>query len=338
MASSNSTLFFPLFCILGLLVGHSLAQLNPLFYAKTCPNLPNIVNTVVAKALQTDARAGAKLIRLHFHDCFVDGCDASVLLENAPGIESELDAPGNQGIQGLNIVDDIKSAVEKACPRTVSCADILAIASKESVVLAGGPSWVVPLGRRDSRTANKEGATNNLASPFEDLNALKAKFGVFGLDSTDLVALSGAHTFGRSRCAFFSQRFANFNNTNMPDPTLDPAYRNQLQRICSSGSETRANFDPTTPDRFDKNYYTNLQGLRGLLQSDQVLFSTRGADTVGIVNRFAKKQGEFFKSFGQSMIKMGNITPLTGNKGEIRLNCRRVNPRRPRTDEGRDVM
>lgn len=74
------------------------------------------------------------------------------------------------------------------------------------------------------------------------------------------------------------------------------------------------------------------------MQSDQVLFSTRGADTVGIVNRFAKKQGEFFKSFGQSMIKMGNITPLTGNKGEIRLNCRRVNPRRPRTDEGRDVM
>lgn len=66
---------------------------------------------------------------------FLQGCDASVLLENAPGIESELDAPGNQGIQGLKIVDDIKSAVEKACPRTVSCADILAIASKESVVL-----------------------------------------------------------------------------------------------------------------------------------------------------------------------------------------------------------
>lgn len=315
-----------------------MAQLNPSFYAKTCPNLPKIVNGVVAQALRTDARAGAKLIRLHFHDCFVDGCDASVLLENAPGIDSELDAPGNQGIQGLNIVDDIKSAVEKACPRTVSCADILAIASKESVVLAGGPSWVVPLGRRDSRTANREGASNNLASPFEDLDTLKAKFGVFGLDSTDLVALSGAHTFGRSRCAFFSQRLANFNGTNRPDPTLDPAYREQLRRICSSGSETRANFDPTTPDKFDKNYYSNLQGLRGLLQSDQELFSTRGADTVAIVNRFAKSQGQFFKSFGASMIKMGNITPLTGTKGEIRLNCRRVNPTRPRGDEGHDVM
>ncbi|XP_038901940.1 peroxidase 2-like [Benincasa hispida] len=332
------SVFLALFWLVGLMVGDSLAQLNPSFYAKTCPNLPQIVNGVVAQALGTDARAGAKLIRLHFHDCFVDGCDASILLENAPGIESELDAPGNQGIQGLNIVDDIKSAVEKACPRTVSCADILAIASKESIVLAGGPSWIVPLGRRDSRTANREGATNNLASPFEDLDTLKAKFGVFGLDSTDLVALSGAHTFGRSRCAFFSQRFANFNGTNRPDPTLDPAYREQLRRICSSGSETRANFDPTTPDKFDKNYYTNLQGLRGLLQSDQELFSTRGADTVAIVNRFAKSQGQFFKSFGVSMIKMGNITPLTGNKGEIRLSCRRVNPSRPRGDEGHDVM
>ncbi|XP_023532668.1 peroxidase 2-like [Cucurbita pepo subsp. pepo] len=333
--ASNSTLLAFL-CLVGLMVGASLAQLNPSFYAKSCPNLAKIVNGVVANALRTDARAGAKLIRFHFHDCFVDGCDASVLLENAPGIDSELDAPGNQGIQGLNIIDDIKSAVEKACPRTVSCADILTIASRESVVLAGGPSWIVPLGRRDSRTANKEGATNNLASPFEDLDGLKAKFSVFGLDSTDLVALSGAHTFGRSRCAFFSHRFANFNGTNRPDPTLDPAYREQLRRVCSS-SETRANFDPTTPDKFDKNYYTNLQGLRGLLQSDQELFSTRGADTVAIVNRFAKNQDEFFKNFGRSMIKMGNISPLTGKKGEIRLNCRRVNSP-PRADEGHDVM
>lgn len=72
----------------------------------------------------------------------MQGCDASVLLENAPGIDSELDAPGNQGIQGLNIIDDIKSAVEKACPRTVSCADILTIASRESVVLVSNKNLI----------------------------------------------------------------------------------------------------------------------------------------------------------------------------------------------------
>lgn len=61
---------------------------------------------------------------------------------------------------------------------------------------AGGPSWIVPLGRRDSRTANRDGASNNLASPFEDLNGLKAKFAAFGLDSTDVVALSGKNLHG----------------------------------------------------------------------------------------------------------------------------------------------
>lgn len=56
---------------------------------------------------------------------------------------------------------------------------------------AGGPSWVVPLGRRDRRTANREGASNNLASPFDTLDGLKRQFAAQGLDSTDLVALSG---------------------------------------------------------------------------------------------------------------------------------------------------
>lgn len=48
---------------------------------------------------------------------------------------SELGAPGNANITGFNIVDDIKAAVEDACPGVVSCADILAIASVESVSL-----------------------------------------------------------------------------------------------------------------------------------------------------------------------------------------------------------
>lgn len=66
----------------------------------------------------------------------LQGCDGSVLLEDVPGvIDSELNAPPNNGIQGLDIVDNIKAAVESACPGVVSCADILALASQISVVL-----------------------------------------------------------------------------------------------------------------------------------------------------------------------------------------------------------
>lgn len=83
--------------------------------------------------------------------------------------------------------------------------------------------------------------------------------------------------------------------------------------------------DATTPDGFDNNYFSNLENNNGLLQSDQELFSTTGADTVSIVASYSSNQTLFFESFVQSMIKMGNISPLTGSDGEIRLDCKVVN-------------
>ena len=84
--------------------------------------------------------------------------------------------------------------------------------------------------------------------------------------------------------------------------------------------------DLTTPDVFDSNYYSNLQANRGLLQTDQELFSTEGADDIiALVNKFSANQTAFFESFVESMIRMGNLSPLTGTEGEIRLNCSVVN-------------
>ncbi|KAL5833972.1 hypothetical protein ACOSQ3_017646 [Xanthoceras sorbifolium] len=91
------------------------------------------------------------------------------------------------------------------------------------------------------------------------------------------------------------------------------------------GDSNRSDLDPTIPNEFDSNYYTNIQNSRGLLQSDQELFSSIGADIVAIVNRLAGSQTRFYDAFGDSMIKMGNIKPLTGTNGEIRTNCRRIN-------------
>ena len=84
--------------------------------------------------------------------------------------------------------------------------------------------------------------------------------------------------------------------------------------------------DLTTPDVFDSYYYSNLQANRGLLQTDQELFSTEGADDIiALVNKFSANQTAFFESFVESMIRMGNLSPLTGTEGEIRLNCSVVN-------------
>ncbi|KAK4265676.1 hypothetical protein QN277_026696 [Acacia crassicarpa] len=306
----------------------SYGQLDPSFYKKSCPKVHAIVREVVHNALDSDPRIGASLVRLHFHDCFVQGCDASILLNKTDTIDSEQDAfPNVDSIRGLDVVNNIKTAVEEACPATVSCADILALAAEVSVILTEGNGWKVPLGRRDSTTANRTLANSNLPPPSFNLTQLKAAFLVQGLNTTDLVALSGAHTFGRSHCRNFQDRVYNFSNTGQPDPNLNTTYLQTLSRICPQNGDgsNLANLDPTTPDTFDKNYYNNLQLQSGLLNSDQVLFSTSGADTVAIVNSFAANQALFFKQFAASMIKMGNISPLTGTQGEIRSQCNFVN-------------
>ncbi|VAI07970.1 unnamed protein product [Triticum turgidum subsp. durum] len=193
---------------------------------------------------------------------------------------------------------------------------------------SGGPRWRVPLGRRDGTTANLTAANSLLPSPRNNLTMLQRKFAAVGLDDTDLVALSGAHTFGRAQCQFVTDRLYNFSKTGMPDPTLDVGYRAQLAGSCPRRHGNRSalnDLDPTTPDAFDKNYFTNLQGNRGFLQSDQELLAAPGAPTAAIVGRFASDEKAFFRSFAAAMINMGNIKPLTGAQGEVRRNCRRVN-------------
>lgn len=142
-----------------------------------------------------------------------------------------------------------------------------------------------------------------------------------------LICVLGAHTFGRAQCRTFSNRLYNFSGTGNPDPTLNSTYLLTLQQTCPQNGNGSAltNLDPTTPDGFDNNYFKNLQNNQGLLQSDQELFSTTGAATVSIVNSFSSNQTAFFQSFVQSMINMGNISPLTGTNGEIRLDCKKVN-------------
>lgn len=317
--------------VYGVLVGGKLAngQLSSTFYDETCPYASCIIRETLRQAFISDPRIGASLIRLHFHDCFVNGCDGSILLDKSETIDTEKEAfANNNSARGFDVVDTMKARLESICPATVSCADILTIASQQSVTLSGGPSWTNLLGRRDSRIGNRTLANLNIPGPFDSLERLKFTFSNVGLNNdTDLVALSGGHTFGRAQCRTFIGRLYNFNGTGLPDPTLDTTYLETLRQICPEGGDgtVLANFDPSSPDSFDNHYFSNLQQNKGLLISDQELFSTPGADTVDIVNNFGNDQNAFFDAFVVSMIRMGNLSPLTGSDGEIRLNCRVVN-------------
>ncbi|KAG5053925.1 hypothetical protein GLYMA_03G037900v4 [Glycine max] len=297
------------------------SPLSPNYYEFSCPNALTAIQIIVEAAVQKEPRMGASLLRLHFHDCFVNGCDGSILLDSSPTIDSEKDAlPNINSVRGFEVVDDIKKAVDEACGQPiVSCADILAVAARDSVVTLGGPTWEVQLGRRDSTTASKEAANANLPAPSFDLSELINNFNNHSLDVKDLVVLSGAHTIGFSFCKFFKDRV--YNDTN-----INPIYAQQLRNICpidGSGDFNLGPLDQTSPLLFNLQYFSDLFQYKGLLHSDQELFN--GGCTDAMVERYSYDYIAFFQDFANSMIKMGNIQPLTGTQGEIRVNCRVVN-------------
>ncbi|OAY71943.1 Cationic peroxidase 1 [Ananas comosus] len=317
MAPRASALSCCCCCFFFILTSVASAQLSSTFYRFSCPSaLPTIWTEVIA-ALATDSRIGASLLRLHFHDCF--GCDGSVLLDDTPTFTGEKSAIPNRGsLRGFDVVDRIKAQLEIVCPQTVSCADILAVVARDSVVALGGPAWTVLLGRRDSTTASLSTANSDLPSPFSNLNDLISAFAKKGLSTSDMVALSGAHTIGDARCTNFRTRI--YSETN-----IDPSFATALQANCpfSGGDNNLAPLDTSTPTIFDNFYYNNLVNKEGLLHSDQQLFN--GGSTDSQVSSYTTNSAQFFRDFATAIVKMGNISPLTGSSGEIRTNCRKIN-------------
>nr|CAB3455318.1 unnamed protein product [Digitaria exilis] len=296
------------------------AQLSPTFYDTSCPNALSTIKSAVTAAVNKENRMGASLLRLHFHDCF--GCDASVLLADIPGsFTGEQGALPNAGsIRGFDVIANIKSQVEAICKQTVSCADILAVAARDSVVALGGPSWTVPLGRRDSTTASLSLANSDLPPPFFNLSNLIGAFSNKGFTATEMVTLSGAHTIGDAQCKNFRDHIYN-------DTDINPAFATSLQANCprptGSGDTNLAPLDTSTPYAFDNAYYSNLLSQKGLLHSDQELFN--GGSTDNTVRNFASNPAAFSSAFAAAMVKMGNLSPLTGSQGQIRLTCSKVN-------------
>jgi len=73
MASKTHIILVTLLSILSLLAYNSVyAQLSPNFYATTCPNLRTLVQNAMRQAVTREARMGASILRLFFHDCFVN--------------------------------------------------------------------------------------------------------------------------------------------------------------------------------------------------------------------------------------------------------------------------
>ncbi|CAI0433599.1 unnamed protein product [Linum tenue] len=272
----------------------------------------------MTQAVNNEARMAASILRLFFHDCFVNGCDASILLDDTATLTGEKNAgPNRNSARGFQVIDTIKTRVDAACNATVSCADILALAARDGVVLLGGQTWTVPLGRRDARTASQSAANSQIPGPSSSLATLVNMFSNKGLSARDMTVLSGAHTIGQARCTTFRQRI--YNDTN-----INAAFATTRRRNCPStgGDGNLAPID-STPARFDNSYYRDLVARRGLFHSDQELFNGGSQDAA--VTGYSNNGASFLRDFAAAMVRLGNLSPLTGRNGEVRRNCRRIN-------------
>ncbi|XXG77144.1 hypothetical protein AAC387_Pa08g1354 [Persea americana] len=223
------------------------------FYRSTCPNLEKIVTDYLRTVFRKDIGQAAALLRIHFHDCFVQ---------------------------------------------------------------SGGPNYQVPLGRRDGLTfATRDATLNSLPGPNEQTPALIAALSRINLDVTDLVALSGGHTIGISHCTSFEDRLYPTQDT-----TMDQTFAKNLKVTCpKKNSSNTTPLDIRSPNKFDNKYYVDLMNRQGLFTSDQGLYSNK--TTQPIVTKFAINETAFFEQFALSMVKMGQLSVLTGTQGEIRANC-----------------
>ncbi|KAF7803704.1 cationic peroxidase 2-like [Senna tora] len=295
------------------------------FYSKTCPHAESIVRSSVQHHYSSNPSVAAGLLRMHFHDCFVRGCDASILIS---GPNTEQASPANAALNGFHVIHDAKKHLEDACPGIVSCADILALAARDSVVLSGGESWKVRTGRRDGRVSNEWEAAHHLPSPMDPLHVLKHKFELKGLNVKHLVTLTGAHSIGSAACKSLGKRLVEANVSDSESENfINPRFLPKLEKLCPRNDdvgERRIALDTCSQLEFDTSYFFNIKNGGGILPSDQALWSH--GSTRKLVRRYLSSSDKvFYVQFGKSMVKMSNIGVKTGSHGEIRTKCHAVN-------------
>ncbi|XP_050209097.1 peroxidase 66-like [Mercurialis annua] len=303
-------------------VSHSEAALDAHYYDQTCPQAEKIILQTVRNASIYDPKVPARLLRMFFHDCFIRGCDASILLDSTSQNQAEKDGPPNISVRSFYVIDDAKAVLEAVCPHTISCADIIAIAARDVVAMSGGPYWNVLKGRKDGRVS-KANDTINLPAPTFNATQLIQSFAKRGLGVKDMVALSGGHTLGFSHCSSFEARLHNFSSVHDIDPSMNSEFAEKLRNKCPqpNADHTAGEFLDTTSAAFDNDYYKQIIKGKGVFGSDQALLGDYR--TRWIVETFAQDQSLFFREFAASMVKLGNIG-VTEN-GEVRSNCRVVN-------------
>ncbi|XP_021318608.1 peroxidase 44 [Sorghum bicolor] len=259
------------------------------YYATTCPDAEAIVEDAMSRLHYTDPTLSPAIIRMLLHDCFVRGCDASVMIVPTPPLHhpatsSERTAVPNHTLRGFTAVDAVKRAVDDAC----------------------------------------RGGGVDLPAPFAKLADVLDYFAARGFSAEETVVLFGAHTVGGAHCSSFRYRL-----TGGPgDGTMDETLRRDMLDECGAEelpleTDPAVFFDPDSPFAVDNNFYRQLMSNRTLLQVDQE--AAVNPSTAPHVAYYAANPDAFVRRFSEVMAKLSNVGVLEGDAGEVRKLCSRYN-------------
>ncbi|WZZ37476.1 hypothetical protein YC2023_020877 [Brassica napus] len=303
-------------------------------------------------------------LRLFFHDCFVNGCDASIMIQSTPNNKAEKDHPDNVSLagDGFDVVIKAKKALDAipSCRNKVSCADILALATRDVVVAAEGPSYPVELGRRDGLVSTAASVHGNLPRPNDNVDKLNKLFAKNKLTQEDMIALSvvslftgnsnvvnnyfqrvsnptnerllafplplansisAAHTLGFAHCNKVFNRIYNFNRTHIIDPTLNKGYAKDLRLAWPKNVDPRIAINI---DPITPKKFDNIY-FKNLQQGKGLFTSDQVLYTDRrsrpTVDSWAKNSAAFNAAFVKAMTKLGRVGVKTGHNGNIRRDC-----------------
>lgn len=293
------------------------------FYRETCPQAEEIIREQVKLLYKRHKNTAFSWLRNIFHDCAVQSCDASLLLDSTRKTISEKETDRSFGMRNFRYIEEIKDAVERECPGVVSCADILVLSARDGIVAVGGPYIPMKTGRRDGRRSRSEVLEQYLPDHNESTSSVLEKFSAMGIDTPGVVALLGAHSVGRTHCVKLVHRL-------YPDvdPALNPDHVPHMLKKCydpipDPKAVQYVRNDRGTPMKLDNNYYRNILDNKGLLMVDHDL--AQDQRTRPFVKKMAKSQDYFFQHFSRAITLLSENNPLTGDQGEIRRHCNLAN-------------
>ena len=239
------------------------------------------------------------LLRLVFHDAGTFDRETGRGGPNG-SVRFELDRPESRGLKrGLKVVGDVKESIAAKGKVDLSYADLIVVLGAWAVEVCGGPRMDVLIGRVD---ASEPDAENMI--PDENLPAqgIKESFARMGLDTLDLVALSGSHALGGKGYGD-PLTFDNvYYKTLLEKPWLSQDSMKQMIGIPS---------DRVLPGESPKGNSRRQQTISLYLHRALTAFLTTSAlddlECRPIIEKYASSQAAFFADFASSYAKITTL-------------------------------